>query len=333
MKKVIWMIPLTVFIIIGLFSCEKLEDIFDHDEPACSVANGDAVPKAALEAFTENYPNKTVLTWCESDAGYIALFSQNGREQFALFAENGQLIFSGDDDAIEKRANCECELFIEEEEKEELVDLEIIDLENLDPSSFSDIIDNPYFPLIPGTIYTYTFTTDEGVEEKVVTEVTSETREILGISCIVVHDQEFEDDELVEDTYDWYAQDADGNVWYMGEDTEELEDGEVISTAGSWEAGVDGAEPGIIMLASPEPGLKYRQEFYAGEAEDLGEVVSLDNTVTVPYGTFENCLKTMETTPLEPDVLEYKFYAPGVGFIQAQDEEEPTEQLVSVEDP
>ncbi len=328
MKKINWIVWLIA--LVAASACETLDDLFDKEEPACPVADGEGVPNAVLESFHELYAGETVLTWCEANSGYIALFSDQGKERYVMFDEEGELVVEGDDDAIEKKAGCECELSMEDDE--ELVDMDIIDLDNLDPSSFSETIDNPYFPLIPGTTFTYRFVNDEGVEEKVITEVTSDTKVILGINCVVVHDQEFEDDELIEDTYDWYTQDEDGNVWYMGEDTKELEDGEVVSTAGSWEAGVDGAVPGIIMLADPEPGLKYRQEYYEGEAEDRGEVISLNNTITVPYGTFENCLKTRETTPLEPDVLEYKFYAPGVGFIQAQTEEgDPTEQLISVE--
>ncbi len=311
-------------------ACETLDDLFDQEEPACPVANGEAVPSAVLESFSALHTGETVLTWCEANSGYIALFSNQGKEQYAMFDKDGQLITEGNDDAIEKKAGCECELSLEDDE--ELVDMEIIDLDNLDPASFSKTIDNPYFPLVPGTTFTYRFVNEEGAEEKVVTEVTSDTKAILGVNCIVVHDREFEDGELVEDTFDWYAQDKDGNVWYFGEDTKELEEGKVVSTAGSWEAGIDGAVPGIIMLANPERGLKYRQEYYEGEAEDLAEVVSLDNTVTVPYGTFENCLKTRETTALEPDIVEFKFYAAGVGFIQAQTKEGiPIEPLVSVE--
>lgn len=330
MKKLNWTPALVV--LATLVSCETLDDLFDTDEPACPVATGQAVPSVVLEAFTGLYGGSAVLTWCETDEGYVALFSQKGKEHFVLFSTDGQVVAEGDDDAIEERVDCECELTLDNDSEEELLDKQIIDLNNIDPANFAERIDNPLFPLIRGTVYTYRFTNDEGVEEKVVTEVTDQTKVVLGIDCTVVHDQEFEDGELVEDTYDWYAQDKDGNVWYLGEDTQELEDGKVISTDGAWEAGVDGAEPGIIMLVDPQPGQRYRQEYYAGEAEDRAEVVSINHTVTVPYGTFENCLKVRETTPLEPDVLEFKYYAPGVGFIQAQDESgRPTEELITRE--
>jgi hypothetical protein len=119
----------------------------------------------------------------------------------------------------------------------------------------------------------------------------------------------------VEDTYDWYAQDIDGNVWYIGEDSSEIEDGEVVSKEGSWEAGIDGALPGIIMWARPEVGVSYRQEFYEGEAEDMAEVVSLDASETVAYGEFDDLLEMREWTPLEPGIAEHKFYAEGIGVV------------------
>ena len=120
---------------------------------------------------------------------------------------------------------------------------------------------------------------------------------------------------MAEDTFDWFAQDKDGNVWYFGEDSKEYEDGKVVSTEGSWESGVDGAKPGIVMKANPQVGDAYRQEYYEDEAEDMAEVVSLNEAVSVPQGSFENCLKTKEWTPLEPDIVENKYYAPGVGLV------------------
>ena len=183
----------------------------------------------------------------------------------------------------------------------------------MDPANFTNsaVIDNQYFPLTPGTTLTY-----EGDGERVVTEITHDTRMVMGINCVVVRDRAFEDGELVEDTFDWYAQDNDGNVWYMGEDSKDVENGQVVSTEGSWEAGVDGALPGIIMLAKPLSGLAYRQEFYAGEAEDMGQVLTLNETVTVPFGTFANCLKTLDYNALEPGVEEHKYYAPGIGVVK-----------------
>jgi hypothetical protein len=175
-------------------------------------------------------------------------------------------------------------------------------------------VDNPYFPLTPGTTRVYEGETEDGLE-RIEVVVTHDTREILHISCIVVRDTVSLDGELVEDTFDWYAQDNDGNVWYMGEDSKEYEDGEVVSTAGSWEAGVDGAQPGIIMQANPQVGAAYRQEYYAGEAEDMAEVLSLTETASVPYGSFDALLMTKEWTPLEPGVAEQKYYAAGTGLV------------------
>ena len=126
---------------------------------------------------------------------------------------------------------------------------------------------------------------------------------------------ELVDGELAEETFDWYAQDNDGNVWYFGEDSKEYEEGEVVSTEGSWEAGVDGAKPGIIMKANPQIGDSYRQEHYPGEAEDLGEVIRLNESASVPRGSYDGVLVIQEWSPLEPDVIEHVYYAPGIGVI------------------
>ena len=188
---------------------------------------------------------------------------------------------------------------------------------SLDPSDFTTEIDNSYWPMVPGARWVYRETDAEGNEQRVVVTVTDRTRTVMGIEARVVHDLVTEDGATVEDTYDWYAQDADGNIWYLGEYTKEYEDGKVASTAGSWEAGVDGAQPGIAVPAQPEVGLTYRQEYYAGEAEDASSVLSLDERAEAPVGAFEKTLMTKDYTPLEPDVLEYKFYAPGVGPVVA----------------
>ena len=175
-------------------------------------------------------------------------------------------------------------------------------------------IDNPYLGFARGRIFTYEGETDEGLETTVV-EVTQDSKVILGISTTVVHDQVFLDGELIEDTFDWFAQDSAGNVWYFGEDSSELVDGEVVSTEGSWEAGVDGAEPGIIMLADPRVGMKYRQEFAEGVAEDMAQVKSLTSEADVPWGEFENCLETKDWNPLNPGGGERKIYAAGTGLV------------------
>jgi len=173
------------------------------------------------------------------------------------------------------------------------------------------MVTNQYFPLVPGTVMVY-----EGGHERIEVEVLAETHTVMGIACVVVRDRGWKRGELIEDTYDWYAQDNDGNVWYMGEDSNRLENGRVVSKAGSWKAGVDGALPGIIMLARPLAGLWYRNEYYKGEAEDLAQVLGLNETVTVPYGTFTGCLKILDFNALEPGVEEYKYYAPEVGMVK-----------------
>jgi hypothetical protein len=188
-----------------------------------------------------------------------------------------------------------------------------------DPCDFgNENIDNPYFTLAPETTFTYESQTEDGTEEDIVV-VTDETKEILGVTVTVVRDTVYLDGELIEDTFDWFAQDKDGNVWYMGEDTKEYENGEVVSTEGSWEAGVDGAEAGIIMLADPQVGSTYRQEWYPEHAEDAAEVVSLNEEVTVPYGTFTNCLQTREFSTLDPELNEYKYYCLDVGAVTLEE--------------
>ncbi|MGH2661372.1 MAG: hypothetical protein ACRDH8_00910 [Actinomycetota bacterium] len=183
----------------------------------------------------------------------------------------------------------------------------------LDPADFVDQITNPYWPMAPGTRWVYRETDTEGNKQRVEVTVLRRRKPITGINATVVHDEVTEHGELVENTYDWYAQDECGNVWYMGERTKEFENGRVTTTAGSWEHGVDGALAGVIMPGDPQPGLAYRQEYYAGEAEDAGQVMSLDEQAQVPRGHFRDVLLTKDFTPLQPKVLEYKFYAKGVG--------------------
>jgi hypothetical protein len=187
----------------------------------------------------------------------------------------------------------------------------------LDPADFTSEIDNPYWPMKPGARWVYRETDAEGSELRVEVTVTGHTREILGIDATVVHDMVTEDGHLKEDTYDWYAQDKWGNVWYMGEDTKEYEGGKVSSTEGSWEAGVEGAQAGIIVPSNPEPGMAYRQEHYEGHAEDGAEVLSVDEQATVPFGSFDHVLMTRDYNLLEPKLLEHKFYAKGVGPVLA----------------
>lgn len=186
----------------------------------------------------------------------------------------------------------------------------------IDSANFSLPVTNRYFPLTPGTTYVYEGTRDGEPQRDEVT-VTSDTRIVAGVLCVVVHDVVTQQGELTEETFDWYAQDAAGNVWYFGEDSKEYEGGKVVSTHGSWEAGVDGAQPGIVMKAAPSAGDTFRQEYYAGEAEDMSRVLKLSESVQVAAGSYRDVLVTEDFTPLEPDVLEHKYFAPGVGLVKA----------------
>ena len=188
----------------------------------------------------------------------------------------------------------------------------------LDPADFTVDITNEWWPMDVGDRWVFEETDGAGGVQRVEVTVLDETYTVaMGIEARVVHDRVTSDGALVEDTLDWYAQDADGNLWYLGEQTAEYEHGRVVSTEGSWEAGVDGAQPGILLPADPRPGTGYRQEYLAGEAEDEGFVLSSHERVQVPAGTYAGALMTRDSTPLEPDLVELKFYAPGVGPVMA----------------
>jgi hypothetical protein len=181
------------------------------------------------------------------------------------------------------------------------------------PTAWAAAVTNPFFPLAAGTAWQYA----AGNETNTV-EVLAQTRVVYGVTATVVHDQVFINGILREDTYDWFAQDSAGNVWYVGEDTKELNpNGQVVSTEGSFEWGVDGGLPGIIMWADPSAhiGEKYRQEFLRGEAEDWGRVLRLGASVTVPAGSYANCLETEDWNGLESGAHEHKFYCPAVGTV------------------
>ena len=187
-------------------------------------------------------------------------------------------------------------------------------VQTIDPSMFVGGIDNPFFPMVRGASFVF-----DGAEH---VEVNVEVggKDILGVYTTIVRDKVFADGQLAEDTTDWHAQDVQGNVWYFGEQTAEYENGQVTSTAGSWEAGIDGAQPGIVMLAQPQAGDSYRQEFLAGEAEDLATVTATTGEVRSKAGSWSGAdvLVTEEWTPLEPDVRERKTYARGVGVVETR---------------
>jgi hypothetical protein len=189
----------------------------------------------------------------------------------------------------------------------------------IDPDDFENvnITGNNYFNLTPGRTFVYLGENEKGDRVDVEETITDQTKVIMGVTCRVVRAVEWEKSEMIEDTFDWYAQDKEGNVWYFGEDSRDIENGEIVGTAGSWEAGVDGALPGILLLANPIAGMWYRQEYYKSEAEDVAQVLSLAESITVPFGTYNNCLKTAEWNLLEKGIIEHKIYAPGVGLLRA----------------
>jgi hypothetical protein len=187
----------------------------------------------------------------------------------------------------------------------------------LDPADFTAAVDNRYWPMAPDGKpgRRWVLRSDD---ERIVVSVTGRKKSVAGIDALVLNDTARDDEgNLVEVTDDWYAQDREGNVWYLGAAAKEYEDGKVVSTDGSWQHGVDGAYAGVVIPADPRPGLKYRQEYYKGEAEDVSTVVRVNARVSVPAGAFGSCLETRDTTALEPDLVERKYYAPGVGPVMA----------------
>ena len=202
---------------------------------------------------------------------------------------------------------------------------------SIDPANFVGTVDNRYFPLEPGTAFHYkgvrasTPQTDDMV-------VTAQRKRVLGVSCTVVRDTVSEQGKPIERTFDWYAQDRQGNVWYMGEESLELEKGRFVRASDSWQAGVNGAKPGIVMRGNPRPGDVYRQEYYRpGGALDQARVLGLGATVQVPYGKFTGALATIEWSPVEPQ-LEKKYYKAGIGEIEEEvvQGEHERFQLVSI---
>jgi len=183
-------------------------------------------------------------------------------------------------------------------------------------SQFGAKVDNPWFPLRPGTTMVYRGEKD-GEPTRQVTRVTGRTKLIQGVRCVVVDDRVYVRGTLEERTNDWYAQDRQGTVWYFGEATAELDEhGDVVSTEGSWQAGRDGARAGIAMPAHPRVGQTFRQEYYPGHAEDVFRIVGMRATVRVPYVSSTHALQTREWTRLEPGVIDRKLYVRGLGTVK-----------------
>ena len=201
----------------------------------------------------------------------------------------------------------------------------------LDPANFVEGIDNPYLPLTPGSRWVYAGDS-KGEPEDIVVVVTDQTRVIEGITAVVVRDTVHVGGLLVEDTFDWFAQDREGNVWYLGEDSSEIgPDGEVLNKDGSWEYGKNGALPGIVMPAIPRVGDAFRQEYQRGIAEDMAEVLRIEPAHSISLGDYADVVVTEDWTPLEPEVVENKWYAPGIGKIYGTHESGPPGTIELVE--
>lgn len=188
----------------------------------------------------------------------------------------------------------------------------------IDPRDFVRRVSNRYFRLRPGTTFTYEKRTPAGTERTEI-EVTGQNRWVLGVMTTVVRHRGWLNGQLKEDARDWYAQDRRGNVWYFGEEVDNYENGRIKDHAGSWEAGVDGAKPGLVMLSEPMVGLTYRQEYYKGQAEDMGTVIALNRTVRSSNGTFRGCVQTRDWSVIDKTVNEYKYYCPQVGFLTLEE--------------
>ena len=226
------------------------------------------------------------------------------------------------------------EKIMEEKTPKEEIVAESIYEPKINPRNFVPQINNKFFTLIIGTTLVYESQLGDGVE-RTEFSVTDEGRKVMGVDTTVVWDRVWLNDQLIEDTKDWFAQDLEGNVWYFGEDSKEFEGGKLVGTKGSWEAGIDEAKPGIIMKAVPQLGDSYRQEFYPGKAEDMVEITSLNETVSVPYGKFSGCLKTREWSPLEAGVTEFKYYCSGIGgvVLETNPEDDEMVELIDVKGP
>lgn len=203
---------------------------------------------------------------------------------------------------------------------------------NISKFTSSTNLTNPYFPVPAGKKYIYEGQTPDGLE-RIEEQRLPATKTILGITCIIVNFRAYLNGVLIEEAWDWYAQDNAGNVWYFGEAVDNFNNnGTLKDHGGSWEAGVDGAQPGMIMPTTPRVGMSYREEYYFNHAEDRAEITGEGLSVTIPFNTFNNCIKTRNWTELEPDLNENKFYAPGIGLVKEVNIEDNTEiKLIAIQ--
>jgi len=201
------------------------------------------------------------------------------------------------------------------------------------PADFTTVIDNPFFKMPEARTTYFRSQTADGLETGEIL-VTGATRTFMGVKTLVIRDRVFLNGKLLEDTQDYFAQHKNGDVWYFGEDVDNYKNGKLVDHDGTWHAGIDGAEPGIVMLAHPMPGDVYREEYLAGVAEDMAKVLSVNETVTIPLGTFSKCLKTENWTPLEPGVKELKYYCKQADGLVLERDPQSGERnvLVKIED-
>jgi hypothetical protein len=199
---------------------------------------------------------------------------------------------------------------------------------SIDPENFTHVVSNPYFPLVPGTTMTYLEQDGREKREDQVA-VTRQTKLIMAVKCLVVHDTVTLDGALLEETFEYYAQDKQGAVWLFGESSREYKSFGRVDTSGSWEAAVKGAQPGIIMPGRPKVGDRYRQQFLANVAEDIGQITALNESVSVPFGTYGGCIRTREWSMLESGTSK-KWYAKGVGLVRSESTDGEVSTLISV---
>jgi len=182
------------------------------------------------------------------------------------------------------------------------------------PEEFQAKVDNPVYPFVPGTTWTYLEKSGGAISTNTIT-VTHDTKVVMGVTCVVVRETVARNHRIAEEDYRWIAQHEDGTVWCFGTAATEISPGGRVSTGGSWEAGVHGAQPGILMPGNPQPGRPYRQEYLYNVAENKAQIVATNETVTVPAGTFTGCVKTKEWSMLEAGT-EHKWYAKGIGIVR-----------------
>jgi|CXWL01.1.fsa_nt_gi hypothetical protein len=338
LRVIIVLVSLSLIVFSGIASALALDSNFHVSSPKQQMSTGiparDVLCNSGLSLMIKFYSNSPI---CVKPSTAVKLTERN----LGKVTKDSLVMDNLRQTIVEQKTMVEQQEIVVEQ-KETLVEQQEIVVEQKEMTSkaynpeiildnFVSKINNKFFTLTPGTTYLYESETKDGLERIEVT-VTEEKRLVMGVETTVVWDRVWLDGKLLEDTKDWYAQDKEGNVWYFGEYSQEFEDGKFIGTSGSWEAGIDGAKPGIVMLASPQIGDIYKQEYYFGVAEDMGEILSLDETVLISNDRFYNCLKTKDWNSLEPEVLEFKYYCSEVGglVLEENSRDQKTVELIDV---